>query len=291
MDRHLRGRRGGRNAKTILNPLQPIRAGDSTVEGLRRCPCVAADGSASTLFQVIRSCRSSEDILGASWTDFRAGQAGGARRTAWLRRYAGTSTRAPDIIVVDLSPSPSELINRSALVGSDRFVTPMAADLFSLYALDNIATWCHRWLDVYGDARIASANELVATGHDLPEELPVGRGFRRHHGPAVRQPRERGEVRRAGVRSAPRGDSAHAARLVELSAYDGNAIELGTVPNMFSMIPLAQSVTAPIMAFDERRRRPSRRHGSVGSSGARATGEIFARITESGSLAGRCRSS
>jgi hypothetical protein len=192
-----------------------------------------------------------EDILGASWSEFGGGQAGGARRTGWLRALRQHLDRSYEVIIVDASPSLGA-INRSALIGSDHFVTPMAADLFSLYALDNISAWVHRWLEGYSRGRAASERELVATGYAnlLPEQLPIQTGFVGYTVQQYVSRSSRGDVRKVLAYDQHRDQiPAHAAPLVELSSYDVDELELGTVPNMFSMIPLAQSAHAPIMSL------------------------------------------
>jgi cellulose biosynthesis protein BcsQ len=238
------------DAKTVLGPLRPIRAGDSSVD-TANLPLVRSERFAADVLPGHPSLSILEDLLGASWSEFGGGSPGGARRTGWLRALRETVDNDYDVLVVDASPSLGA-INRSALIGSDYFVTPMAADLFSLYALDNIATWFHRWLEGYDRARQAASEELATTGHAalLPLDLPVRLGF---VGYTVQQYVSRasgGEIRRVQAYDQHRDEiPARAQRLVELSLYDGKSIELGTVPNMFSMIPLAQAVHAPIMSL------------------------------------------
>jgi cellulose biosynthesis protein BcsQ len=238
------------DAKTVLGPLRPIRGGDSGVD-TSDLPLVRSERFATDVLPGHPSLSILEDLLGASWSEFGGGRPGGARRTAWLRALRQTVDNEYDVLVVDASPSLGA-INRSALIGSDHFVTPMSADLFSLYALDNIATWFHRWLEGYDRARQAAADELDTTGYAdlLPVTLPIRQGF---VGYTVQQYVSRasgGEIRRVQAYDQHREEiPERAQRLVELSVYNGDSIELGTVPNMFSMIPLAQSVHAPIMSL------------------------------------------
>ena len=106
-----------------------------------------------------------------------------------------------------------------------------------------------RLLTLSGEAADA---ELEATqyGGLLPQGLPIRRGF---VGYTVQQYVSRasgGDVRRVQAYDRHRDEiPVHAQSLVELSPYEGDALELGTVPNMFSMVPLAQSVHAPIMSL------------------------------------------
>src|SRR5262249_20759094 len=145
------------------------------------------------------------------------------------------------------SPSLGAL-NRTALVGSDTFVTPMAPDLFSLYALENITAWFARWLGEYGHGRPQAQAELQQINYDLdlPDPLPIQHGF---IGYTVQQYVSRssgGEVRQTEAYEQHRREIPDRARaLSELSGLTGE-VDLGTVPNMFSMIPLAQGWHAPI---------------------------------------------
>lgn len=236
--------------KTILGPLAPIRRGDSGVD-TSDLPIVHGGRFDVDVLPGHPSLSILEDTLGTSWSEFGGGNTGGARRTAWLRAFRKEVDGDYDAIVVDAIPSLGA-INRAALIGSDFFVTPMAADLFSLYALDNIASWLLRWLNVYSNAQRSALPELRATGDDdlLPAELPISYGF---IGYTVQQYVSRasgGEIRRVKAYDQHRAEiPMHAEQLEALSQFEADDLELGTVPNMFSMIPLAQSVHAPIMSL------------------------------------------
>lgn len=233
-------------AQTVMGILRNIRAGDSSLDtdafrvfrGHRFDVDVLAGHPSLSIF---------EDLLSEAWTKFRGGEVAGARRTVWLRSLREFLGDRYDMLVVDVSPSLGA-INRSALIGSDSFVTPMAADLFSLYALDNITTWFQRWLGEYDAGRENAKENLDATGHAglLPDPLPVRHGF---VGYTVQQYVSRasgGQVRQIEAYDQHRREIPNRAqRLIELSRVTAN-LELGTVPNMFSMIPLAQGQHAPI---------------------------------------------
>lgn len=232
--------------QTVMGVLRHIRAGDSSLDtsalnvirGKRFGVDVLPGHPSLSIF---------EDILSDAWGKFRGGEPAGARRTMWLHTLRREIGDAYDIIVIDVSPSLGA-INRSALVGSDSFVTPMAPDLFSLYALDNITFWFQRWLAEYELGRAHAQNELEAIdfGDLLPDPLPIRHGFigytvqqyvSRASGGQIRQIEAYDKHRRAIPKRAQ--------RLIELSHLSKD-IELGTIPNMFSMIPLAQGCHSPI---------------------------------------------
>lgn len=240
---------GASEAKTVMGVLRIIRGGDSSLDtdtmklwhGERFGVDVLAGHPSLSIF---------EDLLSEAWTKFRGGEPAGARKTNWLRTLRDTIGETHDVVVVDVSPSLGA-INRSALVGSDSFVTPMAADLFSLYALENISSWFQRWLADFETGRSNAAEALAATGFEnlLPDPLPIRHGF---IGYTVQQYVSRasgGEIRKIQAYDNHRSQIPEKAeQLIELSRLS-SGLELGTVPNMFSMIPLAQAQHAPIAAL------------------------------------------
>jgi cellulose biosynthesis protein BcsQ len=238
------------DAATIMVALAAIRRGDSTVQ-VDDLPIVATGRFGADLLPGHPSLSLMEDILARSWSEFRAGTVGGARRAVWLHTLCTGLADRYDLFVVDLSPSLGAL-NRSALISSDHFLTPMAADLFSLYALDNIASSLTRWLKEYEAAYRSVEPELDATGSRdaLLETLPVHAGF---IGYTVQQYVSRssgGEIRTVQAYERHRNEIPdRAAGLAALSPYSRDELQLGTVPNMFSMIPLAQSQHAPIASL------------------------------------------
>ena len=239
-------------ANTVMGLLRDIRAGDSTLNtealniwaGERFNVAVLPGHPSLSIF---------EDILSESWVKFRGGEPAGARRTMWIRTLRAHIEDDFDVIVLDVSPSLGA-INRSALVGSDSFVTPMAPDLFSLYALDNITVWFQHWLKEYETGRENAEEALRKIGLDdlLPDPLPIRHGF---VGYTVQQYVSRasgGEIREIEAYDKHRRQIPDRAQsLIDLSRFS-QGLELGTVPNMFSMIPLAQSSHAPIVDLERK---------------------------------------
>lgn len=232
--------------KTVMGVLRIIRSGDSDLD-FDAFNAVRGERFGVDVLPGHPSLSIFEDILSDAWGRFRGGEPAGARRSVWLRTLREDIEDHYDLIVVDVSPSLGA-INRSALVGSDSFVTPMAPDLFSLYALDNITTWFQRWLGEYDFGRQNAEDTLRTIGFDdlLPDPLPIRHGF---IGYTVQQYVSRasgGQIRDIEAYDRHRREiPERARRLIELSRLS-SGLELGTVPNMFSMIPLAQSQHAPI---------------------------------------------
>lgn len=245
----LYGNRLKSTRRTVLKVLRHIRAGDSAIDddldilSSRRFGVDVLPGHPS-LSMV-------EDRLSSSWVEFQAGTPGGARRSMWVSSLVAATTY--DLVVLDVGPSLGAL-NRTVLLGSDGFVTPMAADLFSLYALDNIGDWIKAWARDYrrGYQSIAEA-EIELDDVDLPDEPSVLSGF---VGYTVQQyvTKAMGGASRSvnAYERYRRQIPERAETLTGLAFPKVTEPDLGVVPNMFSMIPLAQAVHAPIRELTTR---------------------------------------
>lgn len=233
--------------KTVMWVLRHFRAGEASIDRDAASHTRHSERFGVDVLPGHPSLSIFEDLLSEAWGDLRSGRAAGARKSMWLRSLRDVYGDDYDVIVVDVSSSLGAL-NRTALVGSDTFVTPMAPDLFSLYALENITSWFERWLGEYEHGRPQAVAELRQINYDLelPDPLPIQDGFL---GYTVQQYVSRssgGEIRQTEAYEQHRREIPDRARaLSELSGLTGS-VDLGTVPNMFSMIPLAQGWHAPI---------------------------------------------
>jgi cellulose biosynthesis protein BcsQ len=229
--------------RSVLRALRFIRAGDSGID-----PDVELQDAPRFGAKVLAghpSLSVVEDRLSSSWTEFRGSVLGGARRSLWARELVGAL--GADVVLFDLGPSLGAL-NRSVLMGCDYFVTPVAADLFSLYALENIGEWLRSWLEEYRDSykRLASKEPQTAD-YDLPAELPIGHGWAGYSVQQYVAKTTGGKIRQVQAYDRYRNEIPdRAARLDEVQVPALAYKELGVVPNMFSMVPLAQNAHAPI---------------------------------------------
>lgn len=195
-----------------------------------------------------------EDLLSRAWGETLGGDIGGIRRTNWVSALLAEYEDRYDVIIFDVGPSLGSL-NRTILIGADYFVAPMGADIFSVVGIRNIAEWIANWVSVY-----ATGLTLCSTRH--PDALqnfridPSGRTSARFVGYTVQQyiTKSKQGVRRPtqAFESILNGIPAEVESSLGPFTLDELAIEdlrLGDVPNMFSLIPLAQSVNAPSRLF------------------------------------------
>ena len=248
-------------SRSILEPLAIIRDGDSSIKD--DVPIVESPRFKVQVLPGHPSLAQVEDIFSSAWTDFRGGTKGAARRTLWareLRKHIAT-----DLVVYDLSPSLGAL-NRSVLIGSDYFVTPVEADLFSLYALENIGTWMSDWVAVFEKAADGFVDTTISI--DLQSALQIKTGWA---GYTIQQYVSR--TRDGIVRSIKSYDQykaqipERAKGLITFRSEHAKELNIGVVPNMFSMIPMAQAAHSPISELDKndglRGGQPGQRDGYV----------------------------
>jgi cellulose biosynthesis protein BcsQ len=241
----------GMHYDTVLDVVQPILDGDAAIHEAVT-PARATDNRfhvdilpGHPRFSVI------EDRLSQAWYDAIGGDIGGIRKSNWCYAFLQSIGHKYDVVFMDLGPSLGS-INRSVLLASDYFVTPLGADVFSLLGIRNIADWFGQWKDLY-----STGLQLCEQRHPdrlrqyaVQQELPVASGF---VGYTMQQYITKSK---AGVRR-PTDAFEHILRNVpnEVAGSLGGYLrpelnldraQLGDVPNMFSLIPLAQSVNAPI---------------------------------------------
>lgn len=192
-----------------------------------------------------------EDLLSRAWGETLGGDIGGIRRTNWIPALLREYRDRYDYVFFDVGPSLGSL-NRTILIGTDYFVAPMGADIFSVVGIRNIAEWLRNWVAVYatglslcesrhpGSLRafdIDATRKLNAefVGYTVQQYITKSKS-------GVRRPTQAFESILSGI-----PDEVESS-LGEFTADDitMDALKLGDVPNMFSLIPLAQSVNAPI---------------------------------------------
>ena len=192
-----------------------------------------------------------EDILSQSWGEASAGKIGGIRRTNWCSSLCASLDQSYDLAFFDIGPSLGSL-NRSVLLGTQHFVSPVGADLFSIYGIRNIAEWLGHWLKEYkvglGLAENNAPGSLEQFG--ISPDLAIQNGFA---GYTVQQYIAKSK---AGVRRATKAYEKLLQGIPEeihesLGGFysqdvDEVSVHLGDVPHMYSLVPLAQSVNAPI---------------------------------------------
>jgi len=187
-----------------------------------------------------------EDKLSDAWPRGYEGDEGALRiTTAFYRMLQGAAYRVgADVVLIDVGPNLGA-INRAALLATDSFIVPLAADLFSLQGLRNLGPTFRSWRENW------TKNVLprIPPGLSVPSGSirPVGYVILQH---AVRLDRPVKAYNR-WLRRIP--TEFHASVLGspdDSVTIDTDPYHLASVRNFRSLMPLAQDARKPM--FDLR---------------------------------------
>lgn len=248
----------GKNAsrKTIINYFSNILVGDSNIE-IHEIPIQKSE-TAYKVDLIPGHPRLSfvEDKLSDAWEKCSAGDVGGFRKSNWLNVIKDKYKNDYEIMFVDLGPSLGAL-NRSVLLNSDYFVSPMGSDIFSILGVENIGVWISGWKRIYTNAL------------NLLNQYQEGDGINKYNlninpenttkfiGYSVQQYVTK--VFKDGRRPIKAYDQIISEMLVQiyekLGAHAKMGLEkeeflLGDVPFLYSIVPLAQTNKVPMFMLD-----------------------------------------
>lgn len=193
-----------------------------------------------------------EDILSQSWNDCNAGNLGGFRKTNWLKALTNNYSSSYDFFIIDVGPSLGAL-NRSVLLNSDFIITPMGSDIFSLIGVSNISSWIKNWMDNYQAAlEVLKRNALDESWTKYPINYNTNQSTRLA-GFSIQQyvTKSFAKGRRPTVsydRIIQQIPSAIQDNLSFLfyNTLTLSELNLGDVPYLYSLVPLAQTAKAPM---------------------------------------------
>lgn len=195
-----------------------------------------------------------EDRLGAAWHDLLGGDIGGIRKTNWNSSLAKVLTERYDVVLYDLGPSLGS-INRCVLIGCEYFLTPMGADIFSILGIRNIASWISHWLDLYRSGLALSEQRTPGrlSEYEIAPDPGIANGYLGYTMQQyIAKSKEGQRIPTARyeniIKLVPTVIEESLSRYLK-SGLDVQKAHLGDVPHLYSLIPLAQSVAAPILAL------------------------------------------
>lgn len=239
--------------KTVLDVVQPILDGDATINRAVRPMPAKSNRFGVDLLPGHPRFSLFEDPLSAAWTEIPSGKPGGFRVSNWLRSYLDSVRHLYDVVFIDVSPSLGAL-NRSVLLSCDFFIAPLGADAFSLLGIRNISRWMTGWLEYYkvGLEQSERLNPGALEKFQVPKDMPIEHGFIGYTLQQYIAKSKEGERRPTKAYERILLDVPKEVDQFLLSfKQKGNkrTLHLGDVPNLYSLIPLAQSVNAPIIAL------------------------------------------
>lgn len=200
-----------------------------------------------------------DDTMSKSWNGTLGQDKGELRKLNWLNQLKPWVAEY-DYVFIDVGPSLGAL-NRSILLNSDYFFTPMGSDIFSLLGIENIATWMGRWKELYTAAlRNIEKSNVDFSIDTFSEKYFINTDIQRTSkflGYSIQQYSKRkfkGEVRPVQAYEKVIREM-HSTILRYLGGFipsniKEEEIKLGDVPYVYSIVPLSQTSNMPIFKLD-----------------------------------------
>lgn len=190
-----------------------------------------------------------EDLLARDWSSGLGGEGRGIR-TGYLFSELLTRCSQYDYVFFDVGPSLGS-INRSVLLACDYFVSPMTIDIFSLKAVENIRISIETW-----KKQLSTALENLQDKDALPDGITQEMRIR-FAGYVTQQYKAKTDglgglvAVKAYERIMKKVAPVIKTNFVDKLQPDYGKLkyQLGTIPNLFSLIPMAQFARRPIFAL------------------------------------------
>ncbi len=243
---------GNDSITTIRDVLAPIEDGDSQISTVVKPILSSRNRFGVDVLPGHPGFSIIEDRLGAAWHELLGGDIGGIRKTNWNTSLCAQLEDKYDLVFFDLGPSLGS-INRCVLIGCDFFLTPMGTDIFSILGVRNISSWIAHWLGLYQNsiALCKQRNPGRLDAYEISEIPKISEGYL---GYTMQQyiTKSKEGVRRPTVAYESVLSMVPGVIEESLSSYLKPGLnlaqaKLGDVPHLYSLVPLAQSVSAPIL--------------------------------------------
>lgn len=186
-----------------------------------------------------------EDLLARDWGDAKAGEIRGIRTNLVFSELLSKLTDY-DYVFFDVSPSLGAL-NRAIMLSSDYFISPVSLDIFSLKAFENIATWISDWWTDWqrGLENVKTKGRIP----DLPYSKPEFIGYVTQQYLAKKDSNGQRRAVQAYENIRKQIDDVIITNKLADKENEFN-LEIGTVPNLFSLVPMSQSNHVPIFELN-----------------------------------------
>lgn len=245
------------NSKTLYSYLAPIEMGEAQIA----LPAEPMLGTGNRFFTDLIPGHPSmsiiEDRLSDAWSSVRGREIGGYRITNWCHHLLHSLDGKYDLVVFDVGPSLGAL-NRSIILSCDFIITPFGCDIFSLLGIKNISDWISKWDYQYSSSvkdaleenfRAVHAYNII-TDTSLKHRFlgySVQQYVSRQFKTGPRPVKSYDEI----MRRIPETVRASMENFLPASLNQED-LELGHIPYLYSLVPMAQAAKAPMHALEYR---------------------------------------
>jgi cellulose biosynthesis protein BcsQ len=239
------------DSETLYKYLQPLEVGEPNID-VAINPRLGSENRFQTdIVPGHPKMSVIEDRLSDAWSDLRARDIRGYRITNWATQLLKVHHDRYDLIVFDVGPSLGAL-NRSVILACDFIATPFGCDIFSLLGIQNISSWISDWKEQYDSAVLEKDTKEPGLLNRFDINRNTDEKFR-FAGYSVQQYVQR------KFKTGPRPVKSYDRIMEEIpetvreamsfltpSTADQAQLELGHIPYLYSLVPMAQAAKAPI---------------------------------------------
>jgi cellulose biosynthesis protein BcsQ len=239
------------DAETLYKYLKPLEIGEPSID-TAISPLIGSSNRFQTdIIPGHPKMSVVEDRLSDAWSDLRARDIRGYRITNWATQLLSVHRDQYDLIVFDVGPSLGAL-NRSVILACDFIATPFGCDIFSLLGIQNISSWIRDWKDQYDGAILEKENREPGLLDRFDISRKTNNKFR-FAGYSVQQYVQR------KFKTGPRPVKSYDRIMEEIPSTVQKAmsfltpdnanqseLDLGHIPYLYSLVPMAQASKAPI---------------------------------------------
>ena len=192
-----------------------------------------------------------EDFISGDWMDLKASEIRGIRTNMLFFDLLKKSEHY-DYVFFDMGPSLGA-INRAALLACDFFITPMATDVFSILALDNIGESVVEWKSRFNttlDGLSDDDKESINTMKIKSNLTFLGYVVQQYITKTVENKKRVVQAYQKIVNKMP--DKIKEC-LIEQINQDNREVDfylLGSIPNFYSLIPMSQNSHKPVFLLN-----------------------------------------
>lgn len=193
----------------------------------------------------------SEDLLASDWKSATSGDPRGLQTTL-VFQHLKLQYQEYDYVFFDVGPSLGA-INRSVMIASDYFLIPMAVDIFSLMALENINLSLAKWkkgikegLDKYKeeeDGFYEVYDEVFSWDLSF-----AGYVLQQYKAKTVRGEKVHVKAYEKISKQIPELIKEQICSIVKTPAQ-GKDLFLGEIENLHSLVPMSQTANVPIFSL------------------------------------------
>ena len=153
-----------------------------------------------------------------------------------------------DYVLFDMGPSLGA-INRSILLASDYFITPMSTDVFSLLALENIGTSILNWSKAFNkglDGMEDSKRKSIESLKNTCDIRFLGYVEQQYIMKTIGETKRAVKAYEAILKKIP--DEIREKIILPINGDERSDIEykIGSIPNFYSLVPMSQTAHKPI---------------------------------------------